>query len=228
MRRILSLLTAIISLTALAILPAASASASPDRPPEVTAVHFVKIPVHVVNGHAVPNCGGCQGLSLCLTNTSSPPYCAWDSATITNTVISALTLIATVWGLINKGRGDGGTEEEGKGQGQTEGDQDNDTENQGDEGVDSAGDGFCMQSTGGNVTWAACGSNGTVWIEKSFRDGISLENRYVLDHTGNDEILTVASPTNGDHLYVHAAGTGWQTWSWGFAVTEQCSPYGCP
>jgi hypothetical protein len=68
-----------------------------------------------------------------------------------------------------------------------------------------------------------------VWIEKSHNNGISLENRYVLDHDNKDEIITTAGTASGDHLYLHAPVSGaWQTWTWAYAVTENCDQSGCP
>lgn len=65
--------------------------------------------------------------------------------------------------------------------------------------------GLCLQSTGGDVNFATCGSDGAVWIQILSADGLGIyhENRYLYDQ-GEDQYLTVAGTFDGDRLYCHA------------------------
>jgi hypothetical protein len=153
-------------------------------------------------------------VTLCLTNAGT--YCAAiNPMDIIQVVIENQDQLKEAWYWLKNFLGLGGVEKEIQSEGDEHGDSADTDENNGGEQA-----GLCLQSTGGNVVFAACGGNGTVWVAVPHGNGSYLINRYLYDR-GITEVLTVRATTNGYHLYVASEGTSgtWQTWSW--------NPYCC-
>lgn len=233
LRRIIPLLTAVATLIAVTALPVTSASASP-RPRDlaasgavtvyraapsqlrlaelrVSSSHLVLTPVSSSPQSPQPipaqttDCGPgfLQACSwLCLTNTTQQWCATFNPMDVVQAVIDTVQVAFELFEFLKTILGDGGKEEE--------------PETDGEDGGGSTNADLCLQSTGGFVNYATCGSNGTWWIEVDRSGGgMYLKNRYLYDHGDHNAVLTVASPTSGDHLYVHDIVPGaWQNWSW--------------
>jgi hypothetical protein len=120
---------------------------------------------------------------------------------VLQTILDSSKQLQAIWEWIKAFAGDGGEEEEPQSDGEDDG--------------GTTDNGLCMQSTGGNLKFAGCSANGTVWIQVPHANGSYLINRYLYNQ-GIIKVLTVRATTNGDHLYVQSEGVSgtWQNWTW--------------
>jgi hypothetical protein len=211
MRRIVPLLTVVVTVIAIASMPLASASASvhtgnPAATGTRPTVRALPSGARLVQISASSSMT-CTGVGsspgpciLCLTNAST--YCAaFNIMDVVQAVLDSSDSVKVLLEWFKALKGDGGEEEEPEVEGEDSG--------------GSTDDGLCLQSTGGNDSFAGCSANGTVWIEVPNGDGSYLINRYLYNQ-GIIEVLTVRATINGYHLYVASEGVSgtWQTWTW--------------
>jgi len=229
MRRVVPLLTAVVTAIAVGALPFASASASPLTGTRTTGhailshSRFVTIglpssPQNGENQHPKKQ-NEPEDQRLCLTNAST--YCASiNPADHIQAIIDNFDLIRAIIDWITYKINSQGHPEVTP---QTEDDQGRDNvdtdENNGGEQA-----GLCLQSTGGDIAYANCNGSGTVWFFVTHNSGIYIVNRYLYNH-GSTKVLTVRDTVNGFRLYVASEGTSgtWQTWTW-TAYCDNCIP----
>lgn len=208
MRRAVPLLTAVVTVIAVGALPFASASASTlTGNPGVTGTRTTS---HAISSHAhFVTQSELDQETLCLTNSGT--YCAAiNPMDVIQVVLENQDQLKVAYDWLKNFLGLGGVEKEIQSEGDEQGDSADTDENNGGEQA-----GLCLQSTGGNVIFAACGASGTVWIAVPHGNGSYLINRYLYDR-GITEVLSVRATINGYHLYVASEGTSgtWQTWTW--------------
>jgi hypothetical protein len=166
--------------------PAEAVSATPAHPARTEQV-----------GQGIPGSG--VDAQICLEN--APAYCTYfDASIVYNAVLATINTGILVYETILKSKVPNGSKK---------GDQE--VEDKVDGGTDG---GECLTATGGNVTYASCSADGTVWIAVPNGNGYRFDNRYSYDN-GNDRYLSSRTATGGAQLSVQAASSNyWQTWYW--------------
>jgi hypothetical protein len=153
---------------------------------------------------AQPASGPVSGTKICLKNASPAKCAAFDVNATIDTIIGVIQTAIIIWKVWPKGSKGGNPEDSD----QAEGEENGGTTDQG----------LCLTATGGNVTFANCSANGTVWIAVPHGDGYYIESNYSLNH-GNTRVLTVANTNAGTRLFVAAPTPGaWQVWDWFFQL----------